>query len=31
MFDKICKNDKKFGGIGYNFGFKVTIFLDKYK
>ena len=29
MLDKIYKDDDKFGGIGDNFRFKVTIFLDK--
>lgn len=29
MLDKIYKDNDKFGGIGNNFNFKVTIFLDK--
>ncbi len=31
ILDKIYKDDKKFGGMGDNFNFKVLIFLDKYK
>ena len=29
MLDKIYKDDDQFSGIGNNFSFKVTIFLDK--
>lgn len=31
IFDRIYKNDNKFGDIGDKFNFKVTIFLNKYK
>lgn len=31
MFNKIYKNDNKFGGIGNIFNFKVIIFLNKCK
>lgn len=29
MLDKIYKDDDKFGGMGDNFSYKVTIFFDK--
>ena len=29
ILDKIYKDDNKFGGMGNNFNFKYTIFLDK--
>ena len=31
MFNKIYKNENKFGDTSDNFNFKVIIFLDKYK